>query len=122
MEQIMTTILFYQEHLLHEKEEGNRRHGWTGSSQQAPRALFFHYYYCCCYYSWQTQAQGASWSFHLTASIRAVVVMSLGDLGYNGRRWGRVCLGLLWGLSSSILPPPTLLQLLSQAFISLNLC
>lgn len=37
----MTTILFYQEHLLHEKEEGNRRHGWTGSSQPAPRALFF---------------------------------------------------------------------------------
>lgn len=118
----MTTILFYQEHLLHEKEEGNRRHGWTGSSQQAPRALFFSLLLLLLLLFLADQAQGASWSFHLTASIRAVVVMSLGDLGYNGRRWGRVCLGPLWGLSSSILPPPTLLQLLSQAFISLNLC
>lgn len=104
-----------------------RKRGTGGTVGQAALSklhvlFFFHYYYCCCYYSWQTQAQGASWSFHLTASIRAVVVMSLGDLGYNGRWWGWVCLGPLWGLSSSILRPPTLLQLLSQAFISLNLC
>lgn len=115
----MTTILFYQEHLFHEKEEGDRRHGRTGSSQLAPCALFFTIVVVVIIPG--RPDQGASWSFHLAASIRAAVVTSwvtLGMMGGGGAGCTQGCCG------DRVLPfcvPQTLLQLLSQAFISLNL-
>lgn len=106
MEQIITIILFSQDHLLHRKEEGDWSCGWTLSSQLAPHAFYCYY----CYYSWQIVHKGPVWGFHLTAlypctgmSCRRVILGTVAGWQRQVQFWGLS----LWDKSFFSLFPQT---------------